>query len=318
MEQISSFFDKMKKSQHRSLETWFQKAVRHVLSGEFDRETIKSGIQQAHDLLVSYKFRNEKYNLGNLESHFQGNKGLTVVTYEVKLPEYGNRRMTTAFVTEFPSDCVIQPKIFNPMMKPEKVDDVLQKTSAIAAIVGPTFESQYPNNGFFSTEHGGLLQEFGVTNPPGQRRGAIAINKNGELQILDEQQKQDAIATQFENFSLVAGTSMYITSEDPPVNNQLLQKHESIRVTYLVQYIDAQGRDRFAHILLVALVNRERVKKLLTLHSEMRNWQKYIAVELEHLGGDCIVKNVENNLSSVQSNVKPSTQPRLDHYLIYR
>jgi hypothetical protein len=317
--------DRLLQREH-GVEPFWKKVVRHALTGDFHPRTLRRGLESLKMYLSS--LGNEtSFKLSRTEWDLAGNKDVDVFRYDTsRMRRNGEVLVGQAVVVEFPSlseirlwECEEQSDIYAGSHISEK-SYVKRYPGAFAAFIGPTREEYYPNNGYFSQSKG-LTIPFMDTNPPGKRRGALAITKDGKFTILDEVARTKARDTSFEGYALVSGTSFYLLSSDDADGVELFARLDRTRVSYLVSYTDENDLARIAHVNFAALVNRQDAKLLIDEHSASRGWKNYIAAELEYEGGGCVFVNQEDYFASTTAGNGSSyilDSRRFDHYIICR
>lgn len=338
---MSSIFERLFPNNEGRLEGPFRKAIRHLFNGELDLNTLRRGGELMTKYIEARKLKDNTFTLIRSLQNFAGQEGVVVYEYskrktlkpssDLQTHNEFNSKGDIAFI-EFPHSATIATEIYPNSSSADLWNLtggalLLKNPKYSAEFVGPTWsyyhKQKLSNNGFFSAEHG-LLVPFMNTNPPGQRRGAIGIKGSGELMLLDEQAKLQVIRDNFSGFSIVSGTSFYLSSEDNSASTELdtMSGEDVSAVSYLISYHDESGLKHFAHLTINMLVSRKQVKELLDLHANMHHWSDYIAVELELNGGGCLVKNkqaINADRRSLQNTIGQDGKVfllRSDHYFV--
>jgi len=301
-----------------------QKLIRHLLAGTVDASTLKRGVAYISEYLRSRGIKNALIELANQDSNFGGAEGINHFNYNLRYRSGGAEKQSVDKVSllEFPSSTHLQilslttTEMMQSTETTAQLAQILRREAAIATFMGPTrqFWNALPNNGYFSQELGGVQVAFGDTDPPGQRRGAIAISEDGEASILEEQQKLQVRADNFKGYRVVSGTSFYLKSSDHLGAVEFLNDVDRAIVSYFIMYTDQSQQSRLAHLTVSTLVTRVFIKRLLDTHAKEHGWQSYTAAELELVGGGCSILDPDEERFSKISGAVPTH--KRDLYLI--
>src|SRR5258708_346114 len=157
-------------------ESFGQRIARHIHAGEVDFGTIVRGVETFSKWVRSNDILSSKIEESSHVSNTAGNKMLARTRYEyVKRSGWiaGNYE-----VIDFPDDYQLRINVTS-IDKTLNIHDHLDRQKgAIAEFVGPTILEHLPNNGFFMSHNPSARVPFMDTDPSGERRGAIIINKN--------------------------------------------------------------------------------------------------------------------------------------------
>jgi len=321
MEIISRLFGRETGSAS-NLESFTGKVVRHIFTGDFKLSTLLRGWEY-YCLFLESRSQVLIFGEGKVEHNFAGNQGTSLYLYQYDKDDIYHDKGIGARVIEFTEGSKIKIVIRDLEDLTDTMgSDFLDRENAYAAFAGPTRYNELPNNGFYDRALGGVLRPFMDTNPPGQRRGAIATDNRGNFVILDEPARTQARNSGFSDFQIVSGTSFYLQSSDSSQDIELLTEPDRSVVTYIIKFQDKNGNERFAHVTFAVLLNRREVKNLLDIHAARNSWKEYIAAELEHLGGGCVVKTKTGAAQSYNTNTRGDSYnintQRLDNYFVYQ
>lgn len=302
------------------LETLPRKIIRHILTGDFDLQTLKRGPGYMKKWLEERGTSHLELIPSTSERNYLGYEGITYTNYCAKFKKYEGLRLKKkgAEVFDFSNNFVLTLQV-----EPELtlIDSVLVDSfTAVAAVTGPTAKNGMPNNGFFyrqpnSNEDTKPQVEFQHTNPVGQRRGALAQTVDGKVFFLQEQEKWRIINNKFQNISYMIGTSFYYlntdTGNETEYKDGVQNNHSTVSCLVLATYPEGQ---RISYVTLNELSTRTNMKQLLDKHFF---GIPYIALEMEYAGSGVLLKdkNHPQDLTRVHSNVS-YIQHRIDHYLV--
>ena len=171
---MKSFFP----NKEGQLKTLPRKIIRHILTGDFDLQTLKRGPGYIKKWLESRGVTEFELIPAAQEKNYHGYPEITYTQYYAKLKRLNENKLKAkgAEVFDFSSDGILDMQVEPDLTL---IDSVLADSpTAFAAVTGPTAANGVPNNGFFyrtknSTDRISPLIEFQHTNPVGQRRGAL-------------------------------------------------------------------------------------------------------------------------------------------------
>lgn len=318
-----------------ALESIGQKIIRHIRQREFDSHTLKRGVTLLKDAWETARIREASIGDPEVTRDYLGNPGLDVYKIRLVIPIlHGNSlgqsqekgRVKSNFITVFPEDTTLRPTLLSDYSR-EVIDAVKGFPEAIAGITGPTASSTYnydegryslhvSDNGYYMAGTGTVLP-FRDTNPPGQRRGAIAFDASGQVSLLTDIQKWQAVNSNFEGITCLSGTSFYFTSEDPVFSKEsltALDSHKS-QVSYLIQYTDTSGRKHLAHFISSTLLYRSVAKSIIDRFIKSVKAVSYIAVEMELNGSDTVIVPADK---SAPVQLLREGFNRNDHYFVVK
>lgn len=300
------------------VENLFKKVIRHVLTGQFDPSTLKRGLEYLKKYKESRNIKRAQAKLSENIPNYFDREDLDVSIY--KLVIQGKEVPEAIMLTEFPehSRLRILTVDWNSTDNGPRGDNHILDLhpNFIAAFVGPTKREYLPNNGYYDATAGGLLEPFMDTNPYGQRRGALAIDKNGEFSILTEPEKLAARDKNFEDYNQVSGTSFYLTNEDSAKEDEFLQEPDRSELSYAISFHTKEGKKCLAYAKFSVLVTRYFVKTFLDQVSKERGWTDYIAAELELMGSFMTVKKNDQYKETIVAPRSNLMYRRRDHYII--
>ncbi len=320
-----------------ALESWAEKAIRHVKAGEIDPATLLRGIKRLGKMATTRYSDRMILNLNERHPNFANMEDLNVYVYEFRRPLsnaprhqlFSPERLVTfnplGFVIEFPYYSrleVVLEDDFTPYANlgpaVNRFDELHPK--AFAAVTGPTQKvlvqretgriKEVANNGFY-TEKSGLMVPFADTNPSGLRRGALAVTKDDQLVLMDDQMKWQAVRNNFDGYAAVAGTSYYF--EDEHFIEGLKRDNGRCELSYLFQYFTEDQRLRTAYTAVVDPITRQSMTKLIKSHIMTQNGRLHRAVELEHTGSGGYVRTP----SGIEVLGSTANMRRHDHYLFF-
>lgn len=310
---------------HEGAEGFPQKVMRHILTGELDLQTIKSGAKELirRQIARLLEKNGEIPFLLSTESSTPNEKlarelGFDVYTYlptkRAQIVNMLTDRPAATFIG-FPQDMHVVPIRLGTKLRRNAV--LREYPHALATFEGPTArdcgEVLLPNNGYYDVQKG-VLQPFQHTNPPGKRRGAVCFSQTGTMQVLRENEKWQIIQAGFPSISTMAGGSFYYTETDSPVDNLFsLQEQVPFMSSCLIEATVA-GEKQFLYFVYMTYLTRQNVCKLLQFHMKNIGASEYTAVELEQLGAGMNFRNEENGMQEYIGFEK--THPRNDHYIL--
>lgn len=283
------------------LESFGQRVVRHLKGGELDLETLKRGARQLAEQIELLLVENN-IEIGNKKTtrDICGVSGTELTTYEIKrrikspFKRVDSKRATDlvnrfnegdSIFIDFPPDCVPAMAVST---KPTSTSrEVYLTQNAIGYFTGPTTKDGAPNNGIL-TENKEIPQiAFGETDPPGQRRGAIAFLHDGSVQVCDDATKWDYVRDPT-NIKALVGTAYYLTSDDEARSSPVLTSRESYltHLSYLICF-EERGESRYGFMSATNNISRMQVLQILKKHYP----GKFIAVELEYFNHNAGVIN---------------------------
>jgi len=306
-------------------ESYFRKVIRHLLEGDFKKQTLRSGLRQLREQRLFSMNKNLICVKSYDNTDFDGIKGLRIRRY--RIPTRRDRTQDSVAFVDFP----VGSKLTFASLPAIDHEDVMQNhnklfdlmSSATACFVGPTRYLtskfyQIPNNGFY-TSHSDVSYPFQDTNPPGLRRGAVAVSHNSVGKVMTDSEKWAAVNSGFVGYDVVAGTSFYFTDQDDANDPSLFSSKDTSEITYFVTYTNAEGNECMGHFTSYTFLTRQDVKNFLDTLSRTDGWKCYRAAELELVAGGCLIRpNAQMN--SMGNKVLPGgfrmLVDRYDQYFI--
>ncbi len=305
------------------METFSSQVIRHIRAREFNPQTLLKAPGHAIDyLLTAGVSQNEIYNVESSEN-YQGIKGLGLYKYFMryplflgdKLPKETWLKSSCKFLT-FPKNSRLNVYVTEPVTDRNKAvhtnDFINRIPEAIASFTGPTVIRNLPNNGFYIADREDSFEPFEDTKPSNKRRGAIAIMKDGRVELVDDIKKWKIVRSNFVGYQVLSGTSFYFTNEDETVLPEYMNEGQRSQVSYLVQYSGNDSQERLCFMVTDSKVSRFVAKGLIDHFIKDRGGKSYMAVELDLTDSNCVVK--------VNGKAKPLRKGgfplRRDHYVI--
>lgn len=260
-----------------------RKILRHLAHGEIDLGTLQRGIVYAGEYLKSLGIRDAKITESSTTTNLYGYSDCLETKYDVLI---GERRVGGITFIKFPFASKIEFRYFEDFHSYfyDEIPLCRRRKNVIATFVGPTLIGELPNNGFYVEEDKRIFVPFRATNPPGQRRGAIGFLKNGNVRLLTESEKWEAVDSNFVDYSAVIGTSYYFTSEDNGLEAELLGEVDRSTVSYLIFYVDSHGRLVWVYCDIPVQVPRFISQISIGKYMKKLEARSFMAVELEYLG----------------------------------
>lgn len=282
--------DRFKEPPPNGVENIGRKILRHLATGQLDRTTILNGIRHIRMYLEANNFQGSTVELNFESEDYCGHDGLKFTTYELRRGERALTQYEAIAFLDFPLNSKIRVENYRSMMdKREDLGICENDPDIIASFIGPTSLAGIPNNGYYTRSHN-VLRAFQDTDPPGQRRGAIATNETGKVSLLTDAEKWDAVNNEYRSLEALIGTSYYFTSEDRGDESGLFSDIDASNVSYLIRYADERGFIRFCYCNINILVPRLFAHFLIRNHMQKVRAKSFMAVELEYLRGGCSIR----------------------------
>lgn len=260
------------------MESYFEKIVRHVRDGEFDIETLRSGIWQGFNNLNRLQNETPQPKDINVEVDFYDVPGLISTEYIFDNMYFPSRDLRLR-VFDFPEDLEFRVVDTGDGQTYATTEANLLDPSTVAALTGPTFIGQLPNNGFYHEGTGGLHVQFGEV-PQGETRGAVARKKDGSLAIYSDEQVAASIASGFEDVTSLSAASKVLY---PQRANQLDERTKRSPVSHIGLSEGDSG-----HVVFTAAkfpVTRDFMTLLLAYHGKSMGHTvdaRFVELELMH------------------------------------
>ncbi|MCL4367286.1 hypothetical protein M1563_03920 [Patescibacteria group bacterium] len=304
-------------------ESYSERVLRHVKEGQIDPSTLLRGVKQ----LPGYfrELDSTRYSIqGTSHKDYQDISGLEFFTYQVSSAKPstipGRSYLSKIYIVSLPSGCSFDVQIAPDSEHLVRTHEYINFDSqAIATFTGPTFErdEHFPNNGFYHQELGQVI-EFQETNPPRQRRGALAVTETGQLILMDDQQKWQLVNRKYPEIRAMSGTAGYITSQDEQLDPKIDERYGNTDASFLIRF-STQSAERYAllipSIMTPIRVIRTSIEDMITVDHGSGN---YFAVELEMTGASVVLrKQPPQAVNATKVIGGDGYSFRRDHYLVY-
>lgn len=303
------------------MEKLADRIARHLRERKIDIKTIVRGFHTIEDWVSSRAVIQSRIEpVGQIEDA-GGQEGMTYSTYKY-MYEYviGKRKHENAIgefnITDFPLDSRLQVEVTGRDLV-DIEDYLLKHRTAISEFIGPTRQNELPNNGFHLRGSRARIP-FMDTNPSGQRRGAIVVDKDNVTKIVPDEEKWKIVRSRFKDVQAMVGTSTYFTDKDKPETTDIFADTARDKVSYLISYCDAMSQTRLAYIYISTCVPRVIAQASIAYHLEMLNASSYIAGELELLGSGILIKDPKTRKPVCLDKNSTPCGYRRDHYMIVR
>lgn len=303
-----------------------KKALRHLLHGEFDIQTIKRGLEYYRNYLKNWSVSrraakeyggtetaSNPWDRSNTIKNYDGFEGFNIHEFYVKPTDGSDPTIKPNFyLIDIPPRLNLQLQVRVSSYHNRKFDSPLHETLSKSeihriGIVGPLCAKKsssdmwkLPNNGFYYRNDPEKSFPFGETTPPKQRRGAIVFWDDKPPELVSDERKWNLVNTnpKLSNLIAVVGTSNFITNDETLNREQPLTNYNVGRktvITYLVSYTE-NGIQKWSHLVINNLfVDRVTVQNILMA---LFRDKPFFAVEMEMSGGGLVYKNSNGELES--------------------
>jgi hypothetical protein len=301
-------------------ETLKEKILRHLKEGQVDPATLGRGVRTAFGHMMASNEQKGVLHHAYKKPNLCGIPGLSLTHYDFQRGLMGLDYFLQGIAHLYPAEYKVYEFPFGARVRPVLTDrDQLFETKdmvdiypqAVASFTGPTYKTyvKMPNNGFYH-QTGGELVPFSETNPPGGRRGALAITDQLNPVIIDDRLKWAVKDAEYPEIQALVGTSNYFNGSESE-NDIVDPDTGKINGSYLFQYLDSSDRMRMGFVVSAWIGARRTMKRVLDDYVMRQNGQGYFAIELELASAQCVVKgpNGKNIYGSGFKN-------RRDHYLV--
>lgn len=279
-------------------ETYLQRASRHIRDRDFSPRTIIRGVRQGAEQLWLFHAMDKSLQLNEVRSNFMGVAGLNVSNYTFSYGRwlrFGGDHVVPLRVYDFPPGTEIKLYV-EPDYNIRTKDYLSRVSNGIGSFTGPTFLREgLPNNGFYWENEIDQVK-FEDTNPSGQRRGAFGLTKNGQLILMDDKTKWDIVRSAFKGYEALIGTPFYFSMSDSINDRAIFDLEWKNILSYLFQYQTHGGSTRTGFALSKGFVSRVAIKKVLDHYMQSVKGYNYLALEMEYLNADCIIRNPDGEV----------------------
>jgi hypothetical protein len=301
-------------------ETLKDKIFRHLKEGQIDPATVGRGVHTAFGHLMARNEEQGELSYAYTKPDFYGVSGLSLTHYDFQRGNLGLDSFLKGIahlypaefkIYEFPFGARVEPILTGKDLLFETKDLVDIYPRALATFTGPTYKSyvKMPNNGFYH-QTGGELVDFADTNPPGGRRGALAITDHLNPVVIDDRLKWAVKDAEYPGIQALVGTSNYFNGAESE-NDIVDPDTGKINGSYLFQYLDSSDQIRMGFVVSACIGARRTMKRVLDDYVSRQNGQGYFAIELELASAQCVVKGPEG-----KHIYGSGFKNRRDHYLV--
>lgn len=299
------------------VERFVDKIHRHLGDKDFSIQTLASGLIQGLEWIASTDVSHAEVGKITQTENYQSQKDLTRFRIPLKMKGIPGIKPFLSVLT-FPEDSYIDCHVKPESEEIEDCQDILNKyPAAFVAFDGPTMLGRYPNNGTYF--EGIVYRDFAETNPPGERRGAMAFYKDGSMAVIDDKKKWELITTNSEEVRALIGTSTYFDSSDSIFIPDINRENERSRVSYILEFIDKNGKQRFGYMISKSMVTRTITKLTLDELLKREGWQNYRVAELELVHSTALIRHgkIKSRFASIL-NDGDTGHMRRDSYAVFR
>lgn len=281
-----------------------KKITRHILAGEISPKVLARGFRYIKEYLLTMKVYEAPIAAMREEKDFGGTPGLDCISYQFELENYRIGTVDVVKQKQIPARCVIfpngariafefldearyLPNFFDARTAPGK------KNKPIATFTGTTTWDYGPNNGCYvrHQSHEEIVIPFKDTFPPGQRRGAIWIDRQGVVTPVDDDKKWQLVRNSFRDCQSLVGTSFWFTSSDRLDDTNLFKATDRASLSYFVVFRDSKGNERVGYFVISNSVPRSAAKKVADLLQKRLGAKSYFAAEMELAGSGAILRD---------------------------
>ncbi|OGE25763.1 hypothetical protein A3H85_01845 [Candidatus Daviesbacteria bacterium RIFCSPLOWO2_02_FULL_40_8] len=301
-------------------ETIVQKGVRHLIDGDLRIETLVSGGRQLAGLVESLREKSGVLVGPTVICDYAGVPDLTVADYGLKIPNVipGGTPHTIPFrIYDYPMSSRVR-MVVTPRDKKclDTVHSMSLDRDAFAYFTGPTHNEKglpegLPNNGFY-LEGADTVVPFRPV-PENERRGAFAIDNCGELVMLTDKKKEQAVSDNFKGYRAMVGCSNYFSGADKWIAPNIPAILGKNHLSYLLQYELGSGLRRTCFVITPVVISLTTFRRVIEGYVDFVSGIDYMALELEYTGSSAAVKSVFGGIEHYGSG---SFNERRDHYLV--
>ncbi|MCR4326661.1 MAG: hypothetical protein NUV52_03330 [Candidatus Roizmanbacteria bacterium] len=284
--------------------------IRHINDGDIDIATIQRGAKQLVRQIATAHSEEASLAGPTVLNDFLSHEGLTMASYQLAgfFPLWARHAMDIRLFM-FPESFRLNVHMADHPTDTEKF--LITHPQAVAAFHGPTYSDRNEtiravNNGFYYK--GAVQVPFMETDPPGERRGAIILHENGDVELADDRRKWDALSNP-SGIQTISGTSDFIRSTDTVVELKR-DKRPRHATSFLIQ---GTAGKRIMYCPLYSPISRPTVLRLLQTFEADFGLGECIGVELEYNGATNYIKE-GGNPNTIYAYPGHVSYKRLDHY----
>jgi hypothetical protein len=297
------------------------KIARHLKDGSLDSDTIANGGREILGRMIALKEPYGKLNGPFVFTDFAGIPDFVVADYKFEIPSI-LPGMPDSWVTfkvyDYPLASRVRLTVTEAGQYVDTDSTLWLDKQAFASFTGPTYNApdvdikDLPNNGFYSDD----VPEKVAFNkdPSGLRKGAFGLDQDGNVVILDEEQKCRISNDGFQGYRALIGGSNYIESCDDESQRLFEHTRAKAQLSYLVDYTLPDGMRRTSFILSGSVISLKTFRKVLENYVDYAGGVDYRAVELEYSHASGAVR------SSIGGRIEKfgtgSFKDRRDHYTV--